>query len=84
MVVFDQIREILVGQLAVKPELVKAESNLIEDLGADSLDTMEIITELEERFQIAIPDEEASEVKTVRDITELVTQKLQGKVADPP
>lgn len=83
MAVFDEVREILVEQLAVKPEMVKAESKLIEDLGGDSLDAVEIVTALEERFGIEIPDDEATKVITVNDILELVSQKLQAKPAKP-
>ncbi len=82
MAVIDDIKEILVQQLAVKPELIKSESKLIDDLGADSLDAMEIVTALEEQFGIAIPDEEATEIKTVGEIINLVNQKIREKTVD--
>lgn len=82
MAVIDEIREILVKQLAVKPEMVKSDSKLIDDLGADSLDAAEIITELEERFEIELPEEEARGIKTVSELVELVGRKLQAKTSD--
>ena len=82
MAVIDDIKEILVQQLAVKPELIKSASKLIDDLGADSLDAMEIVTALEEQFGIAIPDEEATEIKTVGEIINLVNQKIREKTVD--
>lgn len=82
MAVIDDIKEILVQQLAVKPEQIKSEAKIIGDLGADSLDAMEIVTALEERFGIAIPDEEATEIKTVGEIIDLVNQKLREKAVD--
>ena len=82
MAAIDEIKGILIRQLAVKPEMIKSESKLIDDLGADSLDAMEIITALEEQFGIAIPDEEATEIKTVGEIINLVNQKILEKAVD--
>lgn len=82
MAVIDEIKDILIRQLAVKPEMIKLESKLIDDLGADSLDAMEIVTALEEQFGIAIPDEEATEIKTVGGIIDLVSQKIREKTVD--
>ena len=82
MAVIDEVKDILIRQLAVKPEMIKPESKLIDDLGADSLDAMEIVTALEEQFGIAIPDEEATEIKTVGEIIDLVNQKIREKTVD--
>lgn len=78
MALFEDIREVVVTQLAVKPEMVKPEARLIEDLGADSLDAMEMVTAVEERFGITIPDEDAQKVKTVAELIALV-EKLQAE-----
>ena len=85
MLTFDGVREVLVEQLAVKPEVVKLESRLVEDLGADSLDVAEIVSALEEKFQININEEEAKKITFIGDVVELINQKFQVvKVVDPP
>ncbi len=83
MAVLDEIKEILVSELGVKPEMVTLEAKLREDLGADSLDRAEAVSVLEERFEISITDEDTINVVSVRDIVELVTQKLQAKSVGP-
>ncbi len=80
MALFEEIREVVVTQLAVKPEMVKPEARLIEDLGADSLDAMEMVTAIEEKFGITIPDDDAKEIKTVAELIALV-EKLQTEPA---
>ncbi len=79
MALFDEIREILVAQLAVKPELVKPESKLTDDLSADSLDAVDVMLSIEEKFDIDVSDGEASTVSTVAEIVSLVERKLQAK-----
>ena len=64
----DKIREIIVEQLGVEPDQVKPESNFVDDLGADSLDTVELIMSFEEEFGVEIPDTEAEKIKTVQDV----------------
>ncbi|WP_119342799.1 acyl carrier protein [Facilibium subflavum] len=64
----DKVNAIIVEQLGVKPEDVKAEASFIDDLGADSLDTVELVMALEEEFDTEIPDEEAEKIKTVQDV----------------
>jgi len=81
MAVFDDVKAILIEQLAVKPEMVKLEAKLTDDLGADSLDAAEIVNTLEERFEISIADQDAATAISVGDVVELVNQKLQGKTA---
>jgi len=83
MAVLDEIKEILVSELGVKPQMVTLEAKLREDLGADSLDRAEAVSVLEERFEISITDEDTTKVVSVRDIVELVTQKLQAKSVSP-
>jgi acyl carrier protein len=63
----DRVKEIIVEQLGVSPEQVKPENRFIDDLGADSLDTVELIMALEEEFKVEIPDEDAEKLVTVGD-----------------
>ena len=63
----QKIREIVAEQLGVDVEEVTAEASFIDDLGADSLDTVELVMALEEAFSVEIPDEEAEKIKTVND-----------------
>jgi len=63
----DRIKKIIVDQLGVDEEKIKEDSSFIDDLGADSLDIVELIMAFEEEFDIEIPDEDAEKMKTVRD-----------------
>lgn len=62
----ERVAKMVAEQLGVKEEEVKAESSFVEDLGADSLDTVELIMALEEEFDTEIPDEEAEKISTVQ------------------
>ena len=62
----DRVRKIVAEQLGVKEEEVKAEASFVDDLGADSLDTVELVMALEEEFETEIPDEEAEKITTVQ------------------
>ena len=62
----DRVRKIVAEQLGVKEEEVKAEASFVDDLGADSLDTVELVMALEEEFETEIPDEEAEKITTVK------------------
>lgn len=64
---FEKVKEIIVEQLSVDAEKVTEEASFVEDLGADSLDLVELIMAFEEEFLIEIPDEVAQEIKTVGD-----------------
>lgn len=68
----NEVNEIIVEQLGVKSEDVKPESSFIDDLGADSLDTVELVMALEEEFDTEIPDEEAEKIKTVQDVYDYI------------
>ncbi|MGL4533747.1 MAG: acyl carrier protein [Fusobacteriaceae bacterium] len=68
----DKIKEIVVEQLGVEMDQVTLESNFVEDLGADSLDTVELIMAFEEEFDIEIPDTEAEKIKTVKDVVSFI------------
>ncbi len=67
---FDKVREIIAKQLDVDAEGITMESKLVDDLKADSLDVVELIMDLEQEFDIEIPDEELPKVRTVGDIVE--------------
>lgn len=73
--VFEKVRKVTMEQLGVKEEEVKPESSFEEDLGADSLDVVELVMGLEEEFGIDIPDEEANNIKTVQQAVDYITQK---------
>ena len=70
----DKVTELLASQLNVGKEKIKPESRLVEDLGADSLDMIEMLMALEDNFGITVPDEKAAELKTVGDIVKFIDQ----------
>ena len=74
--IFDKVQEALASQFEMDPESITMDTNLIDDLGADSLDVVELIMSLEDSFGIAISDEDAAELYTVRRIVEYL-EKLQ-------
>ena len=76
MAVQDKITEIIVEQLGVKPEEVVPEASFVDDLGADSLDTVELVMALEEEFGIEIPDEDAEKIQTVGDAIRYIEEKV--------
>ena len=63
-----QVKEIIVEQLGVDPEKVTSDAKFIEDLGADSLDTVELVMTFEEKFSVEVPDEDAEKLKSVADV----------------
>ncbi|HOV78543.1 MAG TPA: acyl carrier protein [Bacillota bacterium] len=65
MSVFDKVKSIIIEQLGVEPDEVKMESSFVDDLGADSLDIVELVMALEEEFDLEIPDEDAEKIRTV-------------------
>ncbi len=70
--VLEKVREIIVDQLGVEEDEVVMDASLIDDLGADSLDVVELIMALEEEFDIEIPDEEAENIMTVGDVVDYI------------
>ncbi|TZE83384.1 acyl carrier protein [Calorimonas adulescens] len=70
--IFDKVREIVAEQLGVESDEITLESSFIDDLGADSLDIVELIMALEEEFDIEIPDEDAEKITTVNDVVEYI------------
>ena len=72
MATFEKVRDIVVEQLGVDEEHVTLEATFIDDLGADSLDIVELIMAFEEEFNIEIPDEAAEKIKTVQDVVDYI------------
>lgn len=70
--VFDKVKEIVVDQLGVEESEVTMEASFIDDLGADSLDIVELIMALEEEFDLEIPDKEAEKITTVGDAVDYI------------
>jgi acyl carrier protein len=69
----DQVRAIIAEQLGVKTDEIKNDASFVDDLGADSLDTVELVMALEEEFETEIPDEEAEKITTVQHAIDYVT-----------
>lgn len=69
----ERVKKIIVDQLGVKTEEIKYESSFVDDLGADSLDTVELVMALEEEFNTEIPDDEAEKITTVKSAIDYVT-----------
>jgi acyl carrier protein len=69
----QKVRNIIADQLGVGEEEIKITSSFIEDLGADSLDIVELVMAMEEEFEVEIPDEEAENIKTVQDAVNYIT-----------
>ncbi|MBN20926.1 MAG: acyl carrier protein [Bdellovibrionaceae bacterium] len=72
----ERVKNIICDQLAVESEKVVAAASFIEDLGADSLDIVELVMTMEEEFDLDIPDEDAEKIKTVGDVTQYIAAKL--------
>ncbi len=81
MTVPEKVKNIIAEQLGVKPEEVTPEAKFIDDLGADSLDTVELVMALEEEFGIEIPDEEAEKLVTVGDAVKYIGDKAGQKAS---
>ncbi len=77
MDLMDQIKKIIVEQLGVDESEVTPDAHFIDDLGADSLDTVELILSFEETFNISIPDEEAEKLETVGKAVEYLEEKIE-------
>jgi len=74
--VFDKVKEIIVEQLGVAENAVNTEASFIDDLGADSLDIVELIMALEEEFDLEIPDSDAEKVVTVGDVVDYIKDNV--------
>lgn len=75
----ERIKQIIVEQLGVDEGEVTPSANFIDDLGADSLDTVELVMAFEEAFDIEIPDEDAEKIRSVKDAIEYIDQHAKGK-----
>ena len=74
----ERVKKIVIEQLGVKEEEVSSESSIVDDLGADSLDTVELVMALEEEFETEIPDEDAEKITTVQQATDYINQHLSA------
>lgn len=75
--VFDKIKDIIVEQLDVEEDAVTMEASITEDLGADSLDVVDLVMSIEESFDVEIPDEDVENIKTVGDIVKYIENKVE-------
>ena len=73
--IYETVKEILIQSLGIDEKKIQLKSNIVDDLGADSLDSVEVIIDIEERFNIAIPDEDATSIKTVQDLVDYIEKK---------
>ena len=76
--VFEKIKKMLAAQINVAEDLIKPESDIINDLGSDSLDVVEMLMAVESEFNVTIPDEVAMEMKTIQDVVNFI-EKEQKK-----
>ena len=79
MAVAEKVKSIIAEQLGVKQEEVTSGASFIDDLGADSLDTVELVMALEEEFGMEIPDEDAEKIATVGDAVKYIEEKSEKK-----
>ena len=75
--VFVKIKDIIVEQLDVEEDAVTMEASITDDLGADSLDVVDLVMSIEESFDVEIPDEEVENIKTVGDIVKYIENKVE-------
>ena len=75
MSTFEKVKEMLVDKLGISEDKVTLDSEIIKDLGADSLDLVEMILSLEENFGVAVTDEQTETIKTVKDIVDIIDNK---------
>jgi acyl carrier protein len=78
MALEDRVTEIIMEQLGVSREQIRPEASFIDDLGADSLDIVELVMAIEEEFDIEIPDEDAEKIQTIRDATDYLRGQVDG------
>ena len=75
--IFETVRELLAHQLEVSPESITLETDIFEDLGADSLDVVELVMSIEEEYDIVITDERAGNVRTVAQVVEMLNDLIK-------
>ncbi len=76
--VTEKVTSIIIEQLSVDKESVVPEANLLDDLGADSLDVVELVMALEEEFGIEVPDDDVENIRTVKDVAEYVAARTEA------
>ena len=81
MAVEEKIKAIIAEQLGVKPEEVTPKASFVDDLGADSLDTVELVMALEEEFETEIPDEKAEKITTIQEAIDYIESNLNKEEA---
>jgi acyl carrier protein len=74
--IFDKVKDVIVDQLNVEEDDVTEDAAFVDDLGADSLDIVELVMALEEQFGISIPDEQAEKIKTVGDAVSFISENI--------
>lgn len=77
--IFEKLKDIIAEQLSVDADQVTPEANIQDDLGADSLDIVDLITTIEDEFDVNIPDEAVEEIKTVNDIVNFVEKNADAE-----
>ena len=75
--VFDKVKKIIVDQLDVEEDKVSEAASITDDLGADSLDVVDLVMSFEEEFDIEIPDDQVEKIKTVGDIVKFIEEKVE-------
>ena len=75
--IFDKVKDILVDQLDCEEDKVTMEASMTDDLGADSLDIVDLVMSLEEEFDVEIPDDQVENIKTVGDIVKYIEDKVE-------
>ena len=78
MSTFERVKKVIVEQLDVSEDEVTPEASFVDDLGADSLDVVELVMGLEEEFDIEIPDEDAEKIQRVQDAVKYIDEKSKG------
>ncbi|HQV30311.1 MAG TPA: acyl carrier protein [Calditrichia bacterium] len=73
----EKVRDIIIDKLGVDADAIKDDASFIEDLGADSLDTVELVMAFEEEFEVEIPDEDAQEITTVKSAVAYLSKKIK-------
>lgn len=77
MMLFDKIKAVIADKLSIDEDEIKMESSFVDDLGADSLDIVELVMALEDEFDLEIPDEEAEKISTVADVVEYIKEHTE-------
>lgn len=75
----EKVKDIIVDKLGVDADKVKPDAHFIDDLGADSLDTVELVMAFEEEFDVEIPDDDAQEITTVKSAVEYLSKKVESE-----